>query len=89
MAKKSTKVDLYDLKRWSFYVNGIQFKDDVYGKDFEIVDEYRIEKFREMQTDFMRWLRSLSGNNLERLAQSVKTQKELTQCGFRQEKESK
>ena len=87
MEKKSTKVDLYDLKRWSFYVNGVQFKDDVYGKDFEIVDEYRIEKFRHMQTNFMEWLRSLSGNNLERLAQSVNKQKELSQGGFRNEEE--
>ena len=66
--------DIEGLVRWSIDVDLMTFAEEAYGVTgtaFNRSDDYLKGKFRDMQSNFIRWIAGLSENNRERLAKNI------------------
>ena len=66
--------DIDKLVRWSVDSDLMKFSEDAYGVTgtaFDRSDDYLKGKFRDMQSNFIRWIAGLSENNRERLARNI------------------
>ena len=69
-----TSKDIDRLVRWSVDSNLKKFAEDSYGVTGSAYDEYEDYlrgKFRDMQTNFIRWIAGLDSRNRERLANNI------------------
>ena len=69
-----TSKDIDRLVRWSVDSNLKKFSEDSYGVTGSAYDEYEDYlrgKFRDMQTNFIRWIAGLDSKNRERLANNI------------------
>ena len=69
--------DIEKMIRWAVDTDGYQFAEEIYGS--KEPDEYTRGKFKDMQTDFIRWIAGLDYKNRERLAKiiTLKNKKEV------------
>ena len=61
-----TSKDIDNLVRWSIDVDLMTFAEEAYGVTgtaFNRSDDYLKSKFRDMQSNFIRWIAGLSENN--------------------------
>ena len=66
--------DIDKLVRWAVDSDLKQFAEDSYGVTGSAYDEYEDYlrgKFRDMQTNFIRWIAGLDSKNRERLANNI------------------
>ena len=72
-----TSKDIDRLVRWSVDSDLQQFSEDAYGitgSAFDRMnqgDDYLVEKFKQMQSNFIMWIAGLSENNRDRLANNI------------------
>ena len=72
-----TSKDIDKLVRWAVDSDLQQFSEDAYGitgSAFDRMnqgDDYLVGKFRDMQTNFIRWIAGLDSRNRERLANNI------------------
>ena len=72
-----TSKDIDRLVRWSVDSDLQQFSEDAYGitgSAFDRMnqgDDYLVGKFKQMQSNFIMWVASLSENNRVRLANNI------------------
>lgn len=69
-----TSKDIEALVRWSVDTDLEKFAEEAYGATgtgFNRLDDYLKGKFRDMQSNFIRWIAGLSENNRERLAKNI------------------
>ena len=69
-----TGKDIDKLVRWSVDSDLKKFAEEAYGVTgtaFNRSDDYLKGKFRDMQSNFIRWIAGLSENNRERLAKNI------------------
>tara|TARA_R100000664_G_C2640138_1_gene65530 strand:- start:73 stop:312 length:240 start_codon:yes stop_codon:yes gene_type:complete len=69
-----TSKDIDNLVRWSVDTDLEKFAKEAYGATgtaFIRSDDYLKGKFRDMQSNFIRWIAGLSENNRERLANNI------------------
>ena len=67
--------DIDRLVRWSVDSDIKVFAEDAYGvtgSAFDLLkDDYLAGKFKDMQSNFIRWIAGLSENNRDRLANNI------------------
>ena len=68
--------DIDKLVRWAIDSDLRQFSEDAYGvtgSAFDVASEgeYLRGKFKDMQSNFIRWIAGLSENNRKRLANNI------------------
>ena len=68
--------DIDNMVRWSVDTDLKTFAEDAYGVTgtaFDVASEgeYLRGKFKDMQSNFIRWIAGLSENNRERLANNI------------------
>ena len=67
--------DIDRLVRWAIDSDIKTFAEDAYGvtgSAFDLLkDDYLPGKFKDMQSNFIRWIAGLSENNRERLANNI------------------
>ena len=66
--------DIDRLVRWSVDSDLKTFSEEAYGVTgtaFNRSDDYLKGKFRDMQSNFIRWIAGLSENNRDRLANNI------------------
>ena len=61
--------DIDNMVRWAVDTDGFKFSEEMYNR--ENPDEYTSGKFRDMQTNFIRWIAGLDSRNRERLANNI------------------
>ena len=69
-----TSKDIDRLVRWSVDTDLMTFAEEAYGVTgtaFHKSDDYLKGKFRDMQSNFIRWIAGLSENNRVRLANNI------------------
>lgn len=69
-----TSKDIDNLVRWSVDTDLMTFAEEAYGVTgtaFIRSDDYLKGKFKDMQSNFIRWIAGLSENNRERLANNI------------------
>ncbi len=69
-----TSKDIDRLVRWSVDTDLMTFAEEAYGVTgtaFHRSDDYLKGKFRDMQSNFIRWIAGLSENNRVRLANNI------------------
>ena len=70
-----TSKDIDRLVRWSVDSDINTFAEDAYGvtgSAFDLLkDDYLAGKFKDMQSNFIRWIAGLSENNRDRLANNI------------------
>ena len=70
-----TSKDIDRLVRWSVDTNLEKFAEEAYGitgSAYDLVDKsYLRGKFRDMQTNFIRWIAGLDNRNRDRLANNI------------------
>ena len=73
-----TSKDIDKLVRWSVDTDLSTFAKEVYGvsgAEFHRSDDYLKGKFRDMQSNFIKWIAGLSENNRKRLANNITKEK--------------
>ena len=66
--------DIEKIVRWAVDSDLMKFSEDAYGVTgtaFDRSDDYLKGKFRDMQSNFIRWIAGLSENNRDRLANNI------------------
>ena len=66
--------DIEKIVRWAVDSDLKKFAEDAYGVTgtaFDRSDDYLKGKFRDMQSNFIRWIAGLSENNRVRLANNI------------------
>ena len=69
--------DIEKIIRWAVDTDLQQFSEDAYGitgSAFDRMnqgDDYLVEKFKQMQSNFIMWIAGLSENNRDRLANNI------------------
>ena len=74
-----TSKDIDRLVRWSVDTDLSTFAKEAYGvsgAEFHRSDDYLKGKFRDMQSNFIKWIAGLSENNRKRLADNITKEKE-------------
>ena len=69
-----TSKDIDRLVRWAVDTDLKTFAEDAYGVTgtaFDRLDDYVKGKFRQMQSNFIMWIASLSEHNRKRLANNI------------------
>ena len=69
-----TSKNIDKLVRWSVDSDLKKFAEEAYGitgTAFDVYDDYLRGKFRDMQTNFIRWIAGLDNRNRERLANNI------------------
>jgi hypothetical protein len=70
-----TSKDIDNLIRWSVDTDLEKFAEEAYGitgSAYALVDrDYLRGKFRDMQTNFIRWIAGLDSRNRDRLANNI------------------
>ena len=70
-----TSKDIDRLVRWSVDTDLMTFAEEAYGvtgTSFDLLkDDYLTDKFKDMKSDFIRWIAGLSENNRKRLAENI------------------
>ena len=73
-----TSKDIDRLVRWSVDTDLSTFAKEAYGvsgAEFHRSDDYLKGKFRDMQSNFIKWIAWLSENNRKRLANNITKEK--------------
>ena len=67
--------DIEKIIRWAVDTDLKKFAEDAYGvtgSAFDLLkDDYLAGKFKDMQSNFIRWIAGLSENNRDRLANKI------------------
>ena len=67
--------DIEKLVRWSVNTDIKKFAEEVYGITGTAFDagwrDYLVDNFKQMQSDFIRWIAGLNENNRKRLANNI------------------
>ena len=69
-----TSKDIEKIVRWSVDTDLKTFAEEVYGitgTAYESWRDYLVDNFKQMQSDFIRWIAGLSENNRKRLANNI------------------
>ena len=70
-----TSKDIDRLVRWSIDTDLMTFAEEAYGvtgTSFDLLkDDYLTDKFKDMKSNFIRWIAGLSEHNRDRLARNI------------------
>ena len=70
-----TSKDIDRLVRWSVDTDLMTFAEEAYGvtgTSFDLLkDDYLTDKFKDMKSNFIRWIAGLSEHNRDRLARNI------------------
>ena len=76
--------DIEKMVRWSFDSDLKKFAEDAYGVTgtaFDVANggDYLVDKFKQMQSNFIMWISGLSDGNRDRLKRAINTQGEANE----------